>query len=410
MSLTKINESSLLYPSGNPVYIIFSSSDSGQDGFRYKVELYDIDNTKIIDTLIHPDTNNNNYLVYDFSMILNDKFINDYNTFNTEEITYIDGGVYPYRYTITEYIGQLSGSTYSNMYKYTFNGITQYGEDFIYDDYMLDGINKKFLTLKNKRKYRLDEYGTLNMFYGNYNTSNIVKGKIKVETHNTDGISTYYFDKYSLVLPINGINVIPIGPKQLNIMATNGDIDRSNGTPTNSNIIHGYEYPSETLYYNITFCDINKVEKSETIRVDVDLNCYKHKGVQFLYLDNLGSYETLSVRMGDVKSFNTGRSEIKSNSNRVIGNEYKEVIGNRGRSVVNLRTIESREVITDWINDDETDDIISLYNSSDVYIIVDDKPYPIIINNSSYIEKTINNNRVYNYTIKFDMAYEKLSI
>jgi ketopantoate hydroxymethyltransferase len=76
---------------------------------------------------------------------------------------------------------------------------------------------------------------------------------------------------------------------------------------------------------------------------------------------------------------------------------------------VNSRTTESYDVITGWMSDEETSDLMELFNSTDVYVIENSNTIPVIITNSSYDEKNVKNNRLYNYVISYDASYEKLS-
>jgi hypothetical protein len=113
--------------------------------------------------------------------------------------------------------------------------------------------------------------------------------------------------------------------------------------------------------------------------------------------------------MADLKSFKTARNEVKSNHYSIKSNQYTYSIGDRGRTNINVSTTESHSAISGWIGDVESQDIMELISSPEVYIKKGGEIYPIIIKNTGYDLKTIRNDKLFNYTIKFEMAYEKLS-
>jgi hypothetical protein len=227
-----------------------------------------------------------------------------------------------------------------------------------------------------------------------------------IDLYNGDYLTRYsYVNTLPLPLPhLFSIMCLPIGPANLNLMSNGGLITNE----TTSTIVVGDLIDETTIYYQVHLQSGLNIT-SETIKINLDHNCYKHNGVQFLYLGELSTFETFSARMGDIKSYETSRSEVKTNYNKFNGTSYGHNIGDRGRSVVNLTTQEERVVLTDWITDEQSIDLMELFNSPEVYIILNGEIYPIIITTKSYDEKTIRNNRLYNYKIGFDMAYQKLS-
>jgi hypothetical protein len=220
--------------------------------------------------------------------------------------------------------------------------------------------------------------------------------------YNNQGIP-YYITKTGGSIG-GSVSILPLGPKNLNDMVINGDIfNKNTGIAATSPIIN-----TDTLSYEyyLTSKDERVTEK---VIVNVDHNCYKHDGVEFLYLGELGTFESYTFRMADIKSFKTGRNEVKSNQYSINSNQYTYNIGDRGRKNVNVSSTESHDVISGWISDEESTDILELIASPEVYIKKDGEIYPIILTTTGYEHKTIRNNKLYNYTIKFDMAFEKLS-
>jgi len=416
MSLTAIYQPTGILPVNNPVPLVISSSFSAQAGFRYKIELLDYSDTTKLEVWVYPDTDNSNYGIYDFSMPLSDLITSDLDNWNCTGITLASSSYYRFKWKVTEYIGGTSGETLaSSSPLHVFRGVKQYEnkwerQDYIPGSYTLlvpwDGSLASFLSNKNEREYSLTEYATLNTLFGSFTADISIWDKMIVEVHRGASTTKYYTP---IVDPNTnffggGVYTLPIGPAQLNIMGLGGALSGyTTGTPTSAAILD-----ADDDYYEI-WIESGSTQFTEKVRINLDHNCYKHEGVEFLWLGDLSTYETYTARYGSEKSFKTDRNEVKSNYYGLSGGVYGYNFGDRGRKNINVRTNESRSVYTDWIKDEEAQDLMELFRSPDVYIIKDDEIYPIIITTTSYIEKTVKNDRLFNYKIDFQMAYEKLS-
>ncbi len=409
MSLTLKQEPSELSPVNNPVPIIYSSSYSDEDGFRYRVRLIDsgLTNTEL-ETFIYPDTQNSNYCVYDFSMVLSDLVGSDIN-WNVEDITIAPNSMYKFNYNITEFIGSTSGATTGGTLTqyYTFRGVKQYGDFWDTEDYIaITGTTPAdFLSTKQNRTYKLTETATINTFNGTYGSYTTTWDRVVVNVYTTNIGKPYYFELGSKATAQN-ILTIPIGPLQINNMAVNGDIiNKTTTNPTTAAILS-----SDDVYYEIYLENSVTDERvSEKIRIDLDFGCYKQNGANFLWLGDLSTYETYTFRNADFKGFSTSRNEVKSNYYNVNSDTYNYSVGDRGRSLTNVRTTESHVANSDWVTDEVAQDLMELYRSSDVYIIIGDNIYPVIITSTSYDEKTVRGNKLFNYSINYDIAIEKLT-
>ena len=162
MSIGLLDSPLGLSPVNNPVPLVVSSSFAEEDGFRFKIELLDSSYDKILETWIYPDTDNNNYGIYDFSMILGD-LIGSNVYYDITGITAADDSKYKFNWRATEYIGSTSGATLASTYPIVFRGVKQYGDFWDANDY-ISGNTFYFLSNKQKREYKLDEYGTINAF------------------------------------------------------------------------------------------------------------------------------------------------------------------------------------------------------------------------------------------------------
>jgi len=400
MSLAKKKEPDVLVPVVNPVAIIYDSSFAEQSGFRYKIDLINSGSTDELSVWVYPDTDNDYYGIYNFNMLLGDLIGADKN-WDTTEIKKADNSLYSWNYRLTEYIGSTSGVTVTGTTShYVFRGLVQYGTTWDSGDYTpRTGTTASFLSQRNKREYTLSETAVVNTLTGTFDYDTNWNAVVIL----VNGTSKYYYD--IITGTTNNILTLPIGPQQLNTMATAGNIKGySTGSGTTENIL-----TSSSSYYEIWLENYTGKVASETIRIDLDHGCYKHDGVEFLWLGELSTYESYTFRAADIKAFNTKRNEIKSDYWGVNSDDYTYNIGDRGRKNVNVTSTESHKVLSGWIKDDEATDLMELFSSPDVYIKKSGNIYPIIITNTSYVEKTIKNDLFFNYTIDFEMAYEKIS-
>jgi len=407
MTLIKLREPQRISPVNNPLPVIYKSTHGGDAGFRYK---YDLIRDGYLENsmFIYPDINE--YGLAEYSMIISD-LINKNPIYNITGMTQL--GLTSFNYQVTEYLGNVSGGTAQGADDfYTFKGVTQYGDTWDYTDYeIVTGQTNKFLSKREYRVYSSDTYSTINalwtpdssfdkmiinVFYGaplNYGKSYFYN------------ITTTGLDDYDLIS-------LPIGPKNIDEMISGGLI-RENiiGMPLQTTSIFN-EY---TVNYSF-FLQKSETKVSEEIYIQYDKNCYKFTPIQFLYLGELGTYETFEATFADEKSYETKWSEVRSKYYNV--NEYTDgltevkydyQVGDRGRKVVNKRTTETHVSHTGWLNDKQSNDLMELFTSTDVYVIKDGLIYPVIITNSKYEMKKKQIHKLYKYEIEYEMAYEKLS-
>lgn len=399
-----ITEPNELQPVVNPITIVYDSSSSDQSGFRYKVDLINSGGTNELSTWIYPNTNNGDYCIYNFNMLLNDLIDSDVN-YDITGYTVCSNSIYSYNYRVTEYIGSTSGDTATGTTSlYAFRGVKQYGDNWNTSDYIpRTGTTSKFLSNRLKREYTLNENAVVNTISDEFDNYTPEWSRMIIEIHRGVTTTKYYYGPR--ISTNDNIVSLPIGPAQLNIMANNGDLNNyTTNSATTSDILD-----TSDDYYNIWLENVSGLTASETIRIDLNHDCYKHDGVTFVFLGDLSTYEQYTFRMANIKSFNTNRNEIKKDYYSLINNNWTYNIGDRGRKNVNITTQEIHRVISDWVKDEEATDLMELFRSPDVYWYKDGDIYPIIITNTNYDEKKVKNDVLFNYTIDFELAYEKYS-
>jgi hypothetical protein len=395
MALTIIQNPLILQPCNNPIPIVVSSDDASNIGFRYYLTL-NITGTSnsTVSLFIYPDTTNSNYMVYDAAMILSD-FIGSTNNWKCSGITISTEDTISFRYTVTEYTLAVSGETYSSDLFYAFRGVKQYGDFWNYNNYICGSSSNdtnKFLTnWDGNKEFKLSEYGTINTFYGIFSGSTCESNWDKC-----------YITAYNLTGETKSITLVPTGLTSIGVVTLPlGPVNINSGS---TNFIDSF-----TSYYTLRL-DYSNTIASKTLRVDIDNTPYKFDGVQFLWLGELGTYETYTFRAKDIKNYSIERNESRKNY-WGFNSTYHYSIGDRGRSIVNLKATEEHTVYSGWIDTITSQNLMELYLSPEVFIIKNGNIYPIIITNKDIEEKTKLNNegKIFFHIISYTNAYEKMS-
>jgi len=406
MSLTKLQEPDIMSCVNNTIPFVFSSENSITDGFYYTIEFYYYKHTtKIVLLLskVYPD--GDGLFVYDASTILQNYIEHIPSNFNVEDITKYEDNIYNYYYTIYENVGGSVIDTYTGDTLSVFGGVIQYGETFDYTNHYPTSVNSGYTFLSNKenRNYRLDEYATINMFC----SDTTIIDKLVIQPKQKPSVPDVNYKYYYDVSTTGNINtyIFPIGPVQLNNMALDGKINYYDiGSPIVNNIIS-----DDDLYYDFWLEDDKGDLLTKKYRVYVENECYGFDETEFLWLGELGTYETFSFRFSNKKSFDIDRNETKRLINSVIDNENTYNIGDRGRKINHISGIETHECKSGWLTTSESNDLMELFMSKDVYVIRDGNIYPVIITDKKVENKNSDIDDLFNFTIKYEMAYKKLS-
>jgi len=416
MAFTKIKDPDRISLVNNPIPIIYSSSTSAQVGFKYRVIINGSGNTDAFASLyVYGDNDYNEYLIYDASMICSNYVRFDYENWNISGITKCHNQMNSFYFDLVEYLGYNSGSTDNdNGPFWYFQGVKQYEDTFNIDNYLSHtGSTAYFLSKwSGKRKYKLTEYGVVNTFYGIWQDkySDWRRYVISVNSGATED-RKYYIEINSGVTGY-GIYSLPLGPANINDAVTAGVLkDYETGNVPGYDIINSNtnSYSVWLEYWALVDVPQNGTRTTEILEVDVDQQCYKHSGIQFLWCGDLGSPETYTFRYGDVKETTISRSAIKKPLHHYLAEDYSYNIGERGLKNVDVISYENVAVVSDWLEDRINNNLMELYRSSEVWIIKDDNIYPIIITSSTIENKKIKVNKLYNQTIEYKVAYEKLT-
>lgn len=281
------------------------------------------------------------------------------------------------------YITSISRFTATSSYRYTYNGTRQYDEIAVDFGKLLIGTNSgQFLS--NYTGYKpifTNQYETIGFLY---NYDDINKGlDLGFRIYDTS------FNLLNTQTQSNiGITASPYVRYEYGIGTKNLSTGFSFSTPTEG-------------YYTITLKTIGTTN-SVLIKRQVLENCSIYDNVRIMFLNRLGSFEFWNFQMDSKKSTNIQRTEF----NKILNYNYQ--VGDRGLSVLSIRTEDNFSINTDWITEYDYNFLAELVTSPEVYIIdeVTLNKLPIIIIDTQYDYKTTLRDKLFNLNINFKFAFK----
>lgn len=407
----------------DPMVAIVNSSIKTTQNMNYLYTMYDKDGNQLLKTRVYPDIENNYLGIYNMNMIYNNYVTTSCN-FDIDNAIVTDN-IYKYSYNVND--GSISGGVTSSD-KYCMKGGTVYGENFDITNYIGEPTNvHRFITKwDGNRLLRTDDYGVVNYLNGNFTDVSIntlithiafVKYKIGEQVHTFTSDDAWYHDNNRVnFIPFGIINTnfsnkllsIPYGPKNYEIAVGLGNIVDDNGSTILSNIL----LDSDTDYYEMHLVNktgdvFTKVSTSIVVNLNKSEMCSKYVPTRFIWLDMYGNYNTFTFNGMNVKEYDIDRNSVNNDYYTVQNSgQWGYQLGNRGRKTINIKKIEVHRASSGWLNDELSKNLIDLYTSSDIYVIIGGELYPIIIKTNNVEEKTVSNNRLFNHTISYEMAYD----
>lgn len=208
----------------------------------------------------------------------------------------------------------------------------------------------------------------------------------------------------TIYLPENVAGKLPIyaeGVGKVTIDSVNTQITDNGNTnqklqyvtiPANSSTIQVYDTDDTALLKTIT---VNNVCEP------------KYTPYKVTFVNKYGAYQDIYFFKKSIKSFNVTDEKFKKNtvSNSTI--TYPVYKGQEERYNTNAKT--SITLNTGFINEDSNSTIEELFLAEHVWIRYDSQTLPIIPKTKSITLKTSVNDRLANYTVDFDFAFNKIN-
>lgn len=286
-------------------------------------------------------------------------------------------------------------STYSISEKYAFNGVFNYLDFITYNqnNYIPQTATPSMWLTNIPNDYILATSSKL--WLNTYKTTNNQQRVLVVQSN--QGTFTYS-NPYSANVSTNDrfrLTGVAIGPNQL-ITSTAG---WSGGTFPIIN--------AQTTTYSVFYQNSSGVQDTKTLQFKIDDYCSKYEKIQLVFMDKLGSFASFIFNL------------VSRNTKNITRVDYGEIYGNyapasqawnyntwdRGKKNLDTVITEEFKITSDWINQTQSDYLMELFESPEVYWINEDGVCVAINITSSGVEKKkVINDQLINYDLTFQLS------
>lgn len=191
---------------------------------------------------------------------------------------------------------------------------------------------------------------------------------------------------------------------------TISQLEVSDGTTTNT-----YALANETDSTNklgFLFIDVNDytgdyITVTDSVNewtFEVVTEC-KYTPEKILFLNRYGAYELFTFFKAKKESIKVSGEDF--NNSYVSGGSYD--VQRHQKQMYNMQSSESFELNTDYLPEEENERIKELMQSDSVYLITGGTPVPINVKTDSLELKTRINDKLINYSLSFEYAYNKIN-
>ena len=133
----------------------------------------------------------------------------------------------------------------------------------------------------------------------------------------------------------------------------------------------------------------------------------KYTPYKVTFVNKYGAYQDIYFFKKSVETFEANDEKYKRNNINTSTVSYNTYEGQRQRYNVNAMT--SLTANTGFVNEDYTTAIEEMFLSENVWIRFEGKTLPIIPKSKSFTKKTSLNDKLINYTVDFEFAFNKIN-
>jgi hypothetical protein len=303
-----------------------------------------------------------------------------------------------------------------NSVRYTmFNGVLQYddvltkslfGNDYGYnlDEFYLDDSSAKFLSNAPTTQYaRLTDYGTFPFL--NFQPSSSVQ---------VLSIMLKYYDSSNSLLDQEAVLNIPYNGGVLSAGDSNTMINYFGAFPAN---LDGWSSKWDTHKDDISYYTIQDGNGDSSLyRINIICpNERGYEGIRLAWLNQWGVWDYYTFNMKSTRTVNTNRTSYTQLGGTWNESTFKISGWKGGKKNFRVNSTEKIKLNTDFVTEAEGVWFEELINSTEVYIlngfsedasntITNKYIEPVVLTTSSYVKKTIANDKLMQYTIEIEKS------
>lgn len=304
----------------------------------------------------------------------------------------------------------LTGLTNSSNYTFIKNSVDDYdqiksfGRARELSGFTLVNQTSQFLTNCPSVKIRQGEYHTMAFLY-----SGLFSAATADRFFYTflDKSGNTYTNEYAMPGLFTGISsfdwmefVLPTGLKNIDAMLYSeiltGDMP----------IVPNWDdYVAYTIFAYKTSTGI----RSKVYQFEIDNSCTKYETYRFMWKNRLGAFDYFTFTKRSDTSLTIEKDIYERKLGSYNGLNYGYNIGDRGKIINNVRLTEKVSVFSDWVTEDEAAWLYELFASPEVYVLDGTNMIPIIITSNEYVIGKKVNQKMINYKVDFEYAFDKFS-
>ena len=402
MAFTILQQPQTYTPVYNDINFVVNSSNNGQPNFNY---IFDV---KINGVLISrhriPARPDNGYGLFNAKRIA-ETYITQ--SINFDQITVTNSSESILALVIEcreEYTGHAANDSLlaTSTAVFCWNAVLGYSAWVNYNVYqfrqMTNELNTSSLLSDNFiNKIKLTEKAFISVLVGEANAVDF----LSVVCYNILNVAikyTYVLNPFSAVSnTASRFITLPAGPVNLN-QILNANLNAT--TQNQGNII-----PSTTAWYEIKTIGNSAISKS--YRYNITEVCSKHTPVRLHFLNRLGGWDSFTFDLLNTTQSNIERKEYRQNLGGFVGSTYSYDIKDRSATIFDTQIKTIQTLNSNWITDLEATWLEQLLTSPDVYMEVGTQLQAVNITDSSYLQKKVVNDQLFNLTVTIEKSFIK---
>ena len=377
MAITFSQEPLLHTPASNPILFAFSSDQTGQPNFSYKVELY-IASALFGTYEIYPMFGT--YAKFDASEYLRSfvathmKYLSAFAWESQDQA--VDMQIIVYESYGTPPALEASATSTGN---YAFNGALRYTDFIAFNSltYWLDytnAVQPTFMTSYPQTERQITPYGPP-FFVGIIANRDHEYYELRLRIYDITGANTY---SYINVIDLDFIvNMLDISPRSMD----------SNGWTTGSewDTCYYYEVQLIATYDSIPYTTQNTVP----IRLYLDQSCYRFEQQRLYWMNKYGVIDQFDFNMYSEQSTSINSYGYQVQPGAWVDGQYGLSLTDSEKRV-NMKSAEDRITMnTDWIKPAVQNWLVrELYESPQVWMYVNGSYQPVILENKESRQKS----------------------
>lgn len=179
----------------------------------------------------------------------------------------------------------------------------------------------------------------------------------------------------------------------------------------------GPEDANSYLYYSSVSGKFSKIEvvskTNETINIETIyvnyIDCTKYINYKIAFINKFGAIQDLWFSKKRTDGLNVKRDSFNTNTVYSSGNTLKYNTYTPTNIVQDISSKRKITLNTGFVKEEYNETIRELMQSEDAWIIENGKSYPVNITDSSFDYKTHLNDKLVNYTVQFEYAYDGIN-